>query len=125
MTSRQVVFALIILAAGCSVGSPAAKPVDLVKRGEYLVTVMGCNDCHSRDLSGLGRWTEEQFVRTLRTGRVMGEGRRLLPPMPWFNTAAASDEDLRAIYAYLRGVPAGPPAVAAEIGQPSSPSRAR
>src|SRR5687767_2953167 len=33
--------------------------------------------------TGLGRWTEETFIATLRTGRREGKGRQLLPPMPW------------------------------------------
>jgi len=56
--------------------------------------------------TGLGRWTVDEFVATLRTGHRKGTGRVLLPPMPWQNLAGASDEDLRAIYAYLQTVPA-------------------
>ncbi|BDG10238.1 diheme cytochrome c-553 [Anaeromyxobacter paludicola] len=57
--------------------------------------------------TGLGRWTEQQFMGALRTGRHMGleDGRPVLPPMPWPNLAAATDEDLRAIWAYLRSIP--------------------
>jgi hypothetical protein len=135
-----------------------------VKRGQYLVTIGGCNDCHtplkmgpngpepdrSRALSGhpehfvmpappklgeggwmwsgaatntafagpwgvsfarnltpdrltgLGIWDEAMFKKTLRTGRHWGVGRPILPPMPWQNYRQATDEDLSAIYAYLR-----------------------
>jgi len=137
-------------------------------RGEYLVTVGGCNDCHtplkmgargpepdmSRMLSGhpeqfvitapaaltseqwmvasaptntahsgpwgvsftanltpdqntgLGIWTEEMFIKTLRTGRHMGVSREILPPMPWFNYGRMTDADIKAVYAYLRSIPA-------------------
>ncbi len=138
---------------------------DAVKRGEYLVTVGGCGDCHtpwkmgskgpepdgSRMLSGhqngeltapkgipegpwswaatgsmtafagpwgisyaanltphktgLGGWTEKEFVEAMRTGKHMGQGRPILPPMPWFNLGKATEEDLKAIFAYLRSIP--------------------
>jgi mono/diheme cytochrome c family protein len=56
--------------------------------------------------TGLGVWTEEMFVKAMRTGKHMGYGREILPPMPWQSIGTLSDEDLRAIYAYLRTVPA-------------------
>jgi hypothetical protein len=55
--------------------------------------------------TGLGKWTEAQFIQTLRTGRHMGQGRQILPPMPWFNYGKATDGDLKAIFAYLRSIP--------------------
>ena len=57
--------------------------------------------------TGLGRWSEEQFVRALRSGKHLGiaSGRPILPPMPWQSLAQASDEDLASIWAYLRSVP--------------------
>jgi mono/diheme cytochrome c family protein len=145
----------------------AAKPQDKGARaahGKYLVTIGGCNDCHTpmkmgpkgpepdltRLLSGhpanahlppppklgpgpwfvgaftawsgpwgisysanltpdsnigLGIWTEETFIRTMRTGKHFGVAREILTPMPWQNLAAMTDEDLKAIYAYLRTIP--------------------
>lgn len=56
--------------------------------------------------TGLGIWTEDMFVKAMRTGRHMGAGREILPPMPWRNLGALNDEDLKAIYAYLRTIPA-------------------
>jgi hypothetical protein len=137
----------------------------VVQRGEYLVKIMGCNDCHTpwkmgphgpepdmtRFLSGhpqeigplpnaraaepfvwsgfgtntafsgpwgvsyafnltpeqntgLGIWTEEMFVKTIRTGRHMGVSRPINPPMPWPAYRNASDDDLKAVYAYLRTI---------------------
>lgn len=55
--------------------------------------------------TGLGKWTEQQFVETLRTGRHLGRGREILPPMPWPALRNMTDEDLKAIYAYLRTIP--------------------
>ena len=53
------------------------------------------------DETGIGRWTEEDFIRTIRTG-VNPEGDELHPFMPWRQYRRMSDDDLRAIYRYLR-----------------------
>ena len=160
--------ALVVLVAACGTTKRAMTPEERVKRGEFLVNLGGCNDCHtpmkfdpalgvpvpdfSRRLSGhpeggpepegtvgghdigligptftsfalpfgkvysrnltpdkdtgLGNWTEAQFIQTMRTGRSMGVGRPLLPPMPWQNLSSLSDEDLGAMFAYLHSVPA-------------------
>ena len=55
--------------------------------------------------TGIGSWSEETFTKALRTGRHMGVARPILPPMPWENFRNLSDEDLRAVYAYLRTIP--------------------
>ena len=147
--------------------APAAADADKVGRGKYLVTIAGCNDCHtpwkagpkgaepdmSRMLSGhpealamppaprlpegawnvtaaatntawagpwgvsftanltpdpetgLGKWTLRNFVDTIRSGRHMGRGRQILPPMPIPMYKHMTDEDLEAIYTYLRAIP--------------------
>jgi mono/diheme cytochrome c family protein len=54
--------------------------------------------------TGLGGWTADQFVQTLRTGKHLGVGRPILPPMPWQGYAALSDAELKALFAYLRSV---------------------
>ena len=140
-----------------------------VEHGRYLVTIGGCNDCHSpkvftpmgpvpdttkllsgspanqklpdspkdvlgqdkwgavasndmtvwvgpwgtsfsRNLTpdmntGLGSWTEEMFIKALRTGKDMGEGRDILPPMPWQEFSILKDQDLKDIFAYLKSLP--------------------
>jgi len=57
--------------------------------------------------TGIGEWSEETFIRTLRTGKHQGQpnGRDILPPMPWFNYAQMTDADLKAVWAYLRSIP--------------------
>jgi hypothetical protein len=140
---------------------------DLVKKGEYLVTIAGCNDCHSPkrmgargpelipelmlsgypgdrpvpaaskdafdkgwavlnydltsfagpwgesfaanltpDETGIGNWTEEQFKKAFTQGKFMGidGSRMLLPPMPWQNYVSMKDEDVKAIYYYLKSL---------------------
>ena len=137
-----------------------------IERGAYLVSTMGCHDCHtpwtmgpngpapdmSRALTGhpagsqlgpppalsggwgwsgaatntafagpwgisftanltpdpetgLGRWTEEMFIATMKTGRHQGNGRPVLPPMPWPMLGNLNDEDIRSLFAYLQSLP--------------------
>jgi Cytochrome c len=70
------------------------------------------------DSTGIGNWSEAQFFRAMRQGKFKGlEGSRpLLPPMPWQDFALMNDEELKAIFAYLKSVkPVNnvvPPAVA-------------
>jgi len=138
---------------------------ELVNRGKYLVTSIGCDDCHSpkkmgpngpeviaelrfsgypsnrpfnkistdafskgwmtfnqdltsaagpwgisfaanisSDSTGIGVWNEAQFIKALREGKSKGldSNRSLLPPMPWQNFRNLSDDDLKAIFAYLK-----------------------
>jgi hypothetical protein len=146
---------------------PPAATVSAVERGQYLVTTMGCNDCHTPfkmgpngpepdmalqlsghpaalkvterptlpepwvwagtgsmtafagpwgisyainltpdEETGIGLWSEQVFVNALKTGRHMGVGRPIMPPMPWPWYSKMTDEDLKAIFAYLRTIPA-------------------
>ncbi len=143
------------------------KPEDIVKHGEYLVTILGCNDCHSPkkisangpkiipelmlsgypsnrpivkfdnkmikdgfamfypdltgaagpwgvsfaanitpDETGTGNWTEEQFKKAITQGKLKGldSGRLLLPPMPWSDFASLKDDDVHAIFMYLKSI---------------------
>ena len=138
---------------------------ELVNRGKYLVTTIGCDDCHSpkkmsamgyevipelrfsgypsnrpfnkistdafskgwmtfnqdltsaagpwgisfaanitSDSTGIGAWTEAQFIKALREGKSKGldNNRPLLPPMPWQNFKNLNDDDLKAIFAFLK-----------------------
>jgi hypothetical protein len=67
--------------------------------------------------TGLGLWTDKMFIDTMRTGRHQGRGRMILPPMPVPSLNAASDEDLRAIFAYLQSLPP----VKNQVPQPMDP----
>ncbi len=55
--------------------------------------------------TGIGGWTEELFIQTLRRGKFMGMSRDILPPMPWQTIGQMSDDDLKAIFAYLKSLP--------------------
>jgi mono/diheme cytochrome c family protein len=113
-----------------------------VQRGEYLVTIAGCNDCHTpgtlygapdfkRALSGselgwegpfgvayasnitpdmetgIGSWTDAEIERALRSG-IRKDGSPVAPPMPWPAYARMAPEDMAAVIAYLRSIPAVP-----------------
>jgi mono/diheme cytochrome c family protein len=63
--------------------------------------------------TGIGSWTDDQILRAVRDG-VSRDGRLLMPPMPFASWKAMSDDDARAIVAYLRTVPAVRNAVSRE-----------
>lgn len=173
LTSSSLFLALVAIqgpAAGADTTAVArtAPTPDVLARGKYLVTVTGCNDCHTplklgangpepdmaRMLSGhpqaltmpeapklppgpwlvnvsatntawsgpwgvsftanitpdtetgLGKWTLRNFVETLRSGRHLGRGREILPPMPIAMYKHLTDSDLAAVYSYLQSIPA-------------------
>lgn len=56
------------------------------------------------DATGIGNWSEEQFLTAIRRGKFKGmeSGRNLLPPMPWPMYRNLSDDDLKSIFAYLK-----------------------
>lgn len=107
--------------------SPHAFAPELVKRGRELAALGNCSDCHTarggRDFAGgvavptpfgtifstnitpdsetgIGRWSEEAFRRAMRSG-VDRMGRHLYPTFPYDHFINVSDEDDRALYAYL------------------------
>lgn len=110
-----------------AVGRTAAPVAGPTKEyGSYLAGIGGCTGCHRPDLSGghipgtppafkdatnltpagpLARWSEADFARALRTGR-RPDGTQLDSLMPWPATAGMSDEEIRALWLYIRSVPA-------------------
>jgi len=70
--------------------------------------------------TGLGKWTTRTFIDTIRTGRHLGRGREILPPMPIAVYKNFTDEDLAAIFAYLQSVPA----VKNKVPEPRPPAAA-
>ena len=92
--------------------------------GEYLTQIAGCHDCHGPDLGGvdpenappgpppgpnlrpsgrLGKWTQDDFVTALRSGRTP-DGRQLSPEMPWEHYRLMTDQELQALWLYLQGL---------------------
>ena len=138
--------ALAVLASGCAQKAP---PPDDIARGRYLVSIGGCNDCHT---PGYGEKAGDVPEADWLTGGAIGfrgpwgttyaANLRLLaqrltedewipylraprmPPMPWFNVVKMSDDDLRAMYRFIHGLgPAGEaaPAYVAPDGQVTTP----
>jgi hypothetical protein len=53
--------------------------------------------------SGIAHYNEELFVKTMRTGNV--GGRRISPVMPWLEIRKLTDDDIKALWAYLKTLP--------------------
>lgn len=54
--------------------------------------------------TGIGAWSEQNFIDAMRKGQHLGGGRPILPPMPWMWIGKLSDDDLKAVFAYLKSV---------------------
>lgn len=68
--------------------------------------------------TGLGNWTEEMFLGVFRKGLHLGaEGRPVLPPMPWAEYRNMTDDDLKAVFAFLKTIPA----IRNPVGDPKVP----
>ena len=70
--------------------------------------------------NGIGAWSDDQIITAIRTGQ-RPDGRRLAPMMPWPSYASLTDEDARAVVAFLRTLPPNeyrPPRPVA-VGQPA------
>jgi mono/diheme cytochrome c family protein len=106
-------------------------PMTQLERGRYVVEIGGCNDCHTAgyaeaggeaaeadwlkgDLMGYrGPWGTTYAtnlrlslsVRTETQWLAYAKSLKTRPPMPWFNVRAMTEEDLRAVYAYIRQLP--------------------
>lgn len=61
----------------------------------------------SPDDTGIGNWKLEQFRTALRKGKSKGleSNRDLLPPMPWQMYRHMTDEDIEAVFTYLKSLP--------------------
>lgn len=132
----SAIFCLLVLMHS---PAPLAADSDLVERGRYLVTISGCNDCHTPGyapsegqvdealwLTGdsfgwRGPWGTTYpanlrlLMQNLSEDQWLSLARNLKtrPPMPWFNLNKMKDDDLRAIYRYIRQLgPGGQPAPA-------------
>jgi hypothetical protein len=108
-------------------------PAPQLPQGPWVVTAAGTNTAWSGPWgvsftanltpdpeTGLGRWTLRNFVDTIRSGRHMGRGRQILPPMPIPMYKHMTDEDLEAVYTYLRTIPA----ISNRVPEPLAPSAA-
>ena len=72
--------------------------------------------------TGIGSWTEQVFVTSLKTGKHLGVGRPIMPPMPWQGYSQMTDEDLKALFTYLKTVPAKKNKVPEAVVAPPPPA---
>jgi mono/diheme cytochrome c family protein len=68
--------------------------------------------------TGLGKWTVRNFKDTIRSGRHLGRGRPVLPPMPIPMYRHMTDADLEAVFAYLQSIPA----ISNRVAEPLPPA---
>ncbi len=83
-----------------------------------------CGEPDARQNTGLGIWTEDMFLDALKMGKHMGKGRQILPPMPWNWYGQLPDEDLKAMFAYLKSIPAISNRVPIPLGPDGKPIEA-
>jgi len=103
----------------------APKPGVTMEYGEYLANT--CTLCHGPNLNGqtlregsnvyvalnltpggeMKGWSEEDFIATVRTG-VTPRGHQLIEFMPWKYFGQMTDDELKAVWMYLRSLPALP-----------------
>jgi hypothetical protein len=55
--------------------------------------------------TGIGKWREKDFVQAIKTGKHLGVGRPIQPPMPWEYFRNLTEADLKAVFAYLQSIP--------------------
>lgn len=141
-----VLGAVFVVASLPSVAADGDK--SSAQRGRYLVQVSGCNDCHTpgylfregkvpeadwligEQVGWYGPWgttygtnlrqrlhalTEDQWVAYARQIRTR-------PPMPWFSLNVMSEDDLRAIYRYVRTLGTSSNAVPAAVPPGQKPA---
>ena len=123
-----------IAALLCALFSPSAFAQGDARRGEYVAKAGGCLGCHTEakqgavpfaggralktpfgtfygpnitphTATGIGRWTEADFVRAMREGR-RPDGAHYFPAFPYPSFTRVVDADLRDLWAYLRSLPA-------------------
>ncbi len=56
-------------------------------------------------VSGIGAWNETHFINAIRNGKHLGNGRPIMPPMPWQFISKMNDDDLKAIFIFLKSLP--------------------
>jgi cytochrome c553 len=115
------------------VGHVSAPPAGTVEYGKYMVDIIGCRSCHGPELQGrletgqpgppagpnltriIPQWTEEEFMAFFNSGTLPGGGKVPIitlssgysePRMNWpMVRAVATDDELKAMYAYLHSLP--------------------
>jgi mono/diheme cytochrome c family protein len=129
IAGAMAAFAIVWRPAISAIDPPASQSFDsaLIKRGRDLAAIGNCNDCHtvrggknfagglpvptpfgtiySSNITpdgetGIGRWSEAAFRRAMQSG-VNRDGQHLYPTFPYDHFTHVSDDDDRALYAFL------------------------
>jgi mono/diheme cytochrome c family protein len=138
---------LTIFAGGVSAAAEDASPHDaaLVERGRYVALAGDCMPCHTGapkeefagglplntpfgviyspnitpdDATGIGKWTFDDFKRAVHDG-IRADGAYLYPAMPYTAFTKIEDDDLKALWAFLRSLkPINKPQKANGLGFP-------
>lgn len=133
MTARRRRWGLVAVLLGAA-PVLAATPDDVLRqRGGYLAAAAGCATCHTEDVPGavplaggrrlktrfgvfvtpnitpdpvhgIGRWSEADFIRALRQG-LSPAGSHYYPSFPYAAYTRMQDDDLRALWAWLKAQP--------------------
>jgi mono/diheme cytochrome c family protein len=134
MSFKKPYWTRLIVASALAISLPAvANAAGDAKRGEYLAKAGGCVGCHTEEKkdavpfaggralktpfgtfygpnitphpdAGLGRWSEENFMRAMRHGE-RPDGANYFPAFPYPSFTRIADADLRDLWAYLRTLP--------------------
>lgn len=125
-------YIIVVTMLFCTPYWTLADDTALVQRGKYIFAAAGGCGCHTTKegglnaggrkfsgpfgvvfgtnitpdkVTGIGTWSEQQFVDAMRYG-VRPNGEKLLPVMPYPSFRLMADADLKALWAYLRSLPA-------------------
>jgi len=112
---------------------------EMIERGQYVARIGGCNDCHTSGYlmndgkTPIGEWLKGDsfgwrgpwgttyppnlrlFVKDMTEAQWVKEAKTLKrrPPMPWFNLNQMTDDDLKAVYHFIKS-----------LGEPGQPAPA-
>jgi hypothetical protein len=107
-----------LLLSGHREGTPVPEfPAETVGKGEWMAMtdadmttwagpwgISFAANLTPDNVTGCGGWTEEMFIGAMRSGKHLGAGRPILPPMPWQAIGQCSDDELKAMFAYLKSI---------------------
>lgn len=112
--------------------SPDKTEAEIIQHGKYMFDLAGCVHCHTADKTkplaggykldsqfgtfytpnitmdiktGIGTWTESQFLKAMRQG-ISPKGEYYYPSFPFTNYTKLTDEDILAMFKYLKTLPA-------------------
>ena len=120
----------IFTSSGVLVAGESSADKDMIKRGQYLIQIGGCNDCHTpgylmnSGTTPIAQWLTGDsfgwhgpwgttyppnlrlFVQNLTEAQWIKEAKTMKrrPPMPWFNLNVMKNEDLKAMYHFIKSL---------------------